>query len=270
MPPYYYDPSAGHYGRHRRWDIFQPAQSICTTVVTLLVVGLAFDLGQKAIEFLTSVLVAQLKVNKTYEEGTVEYQWIRAFLTQKRKWPDAYGKPYTIENHTTNLWWNGTWMSAIQCNRKDTYYSFAQQNEIPKPYIDLTLYSLKSSAISSLLREAKRQYDEIRHHDVTVYSHKFGQIQPGYSSDTQNWSDKKELPARMMDSTSLPIQALTSLVEEARDFFESETWYNEAGIPWQKRYLLHGPSGSGKRGVMLLCRSRKTGSRGLHTLLEIP
>lgn len=50
-----------------------------------------------------------------------------------------------------------------------------------------------------------------------------------------------------MDSTSLSVDALTSLVEESAKFWESEAWYNEVGLPFRKGFLLHGPSGSGKR-----------------------
>ena len=43
------------------------------------------------------------------------------------------------------------------------------------------------------------------------------------------------------------------LLEDARDFLESETWYSERGIPFRRGYLLHGSPGSGKTSLSELC-----------------
>ena len=49
-----------------------------------------------------------------------------------------------------------------------------------------------------------------------------------------------------MDSIVLPDGLLTSLVQDVKDFLQSEHWYIRAGIPYRRGYLLYGPPGTGK------------------------
>ncbi|KAF9481199.1 P-loop containing nucleoside triphosphate hydrolase protein [Pholiota conissans] len=236
-------------------SFFQSGESIFATAIKLLFVGILYDVAQQTIDLVTRTLQARLRTHKTFEEGTVEYRWIMSFLIQKNMWPDTCKGGYEFpvsDKHVASLWWNRTWVKVARFDPKDRYYSYDQQTELPKAYIEVTLYGIRSSAMSKLLQKAEQQYNGIRHHTVTVYSPSVVQNSSSIPSthSQQNWLGKKQVGARLLDSTSLSVQDLASLVEEARAFFDSGLWHNETSIPWQKRYLLHGPSGSGKRDAV--------------------
>lgn len=78
-------------------------------------------------------------------------------------------------------------------------------------------------------------------------------LQTPYPPPVSNaeWTDRVHKPAPVMDATALTVGSLTALVDEAANFWESESWYNEVGMPFRKGYLLHGPSGSGQRDAVL-------------------
>jgi chaperone BCS1 len=50
----------------------------------------------------------------------------------------------------------------------------------------------------------------------------------------------------LRSSIILPEGVVDSLVEDAQEFLGTENWYNEAGIPHRRGYLLYGPPGTGK------------------------
>ena len=46
------------------------------------------------------------------------------------------------------------------------------------------------------------------------------------------------------------IDQAEDLLEDAREFLESERWYTERGIPYRRGYLLHGIPGGGKSSLV--------------------
>lgn len=44
---------------------------------------------------------------------------------------------------------------------------------------------------------------------------------------------------------------MDSLLYDVREFLGAEAWYINAGIPYRRGYLLHGPPGTGKSMSML-------------------
>jgi len=45
---------------------------------------------------------------------------------------------------------------------------------------------------------------------------------------------------------------MQSILDDAREFLDSEEWYTLAGIPYRRGYLLHGPPGTGKSAHFFL------------------
>ena len=50
--------------------------------------------------------------------------------------------------------------------------------------------------------------------------------------------------------TGKKIDQAEALLEDAREFLESERWYTERGIPYRRGYLLHGIPGGGKSSLV--------------------
>mmetsp|Transcript_22667 Transcript_22667/g.52915 ORF Transcript_22667/g.52915 Transcript_22667/m.52915 type:complete len:664 (+) Transcript_22667:118-2109(+) len=83
-----------------------------------------------------------------------------------------------------------------------------------------------------------------------------------YGGDTGlHWLHPQEKvakqPGRPISSVILPVDPETgldqaqALLEDARDFLESELWYTQRGIPYRRGYLLHGVPGSGKSSLVM-------------------
>jgi len=61
-----------------------------------------------------------------------------------------------------------------------------------------------------------------------------------------NWSTRRNLPHRPLDSVVLPAGHLDDLVADLRRFLGAEAAYERLGQPWHRGYLLSGPPGTGK------------------------
>ncbi|THU78702.1 P-loop containing nucleoside triphosphate hydrolase protein [Dendrothele bispora CBS 962.96] len=64
------------------------------------------------------------------------------------------------------------------------------------------------------------------------------------------WTNAKRKACRPLSSVVLQQGTMESLVQDAKEFIESEVWYNERGIPYRQGYLLHGPPGTGKSSTI--------------------
>lgn len=77
-------------------------------------------------------------------------------------------------------------------------------------------------------------------------------------------SDRKQ-PGRSIASVVLPrvistdnkqgLDQAEALLEDAREFLASESWYSERGIPYRRGYLLHGIPGGGKSSLIMAVAS---------------
>lgn len=64
-----------------------------------------------------------------------------------------------------------------------------------------------------------------------------------------NWTTRSDIPPRTMASVALPDEQKTRIVEDLREFLESEDRYNELAIPWHRAYMFEGPPGTGKTSL---------------------
>lgn len=64
-----------------------------------------------------------------------------------------------------------------------------------------------------------------------------------------SWRERGDLPARTMESVSLPVEQKTRIVDDLRTFLESEEEYNRLAIPWHRGYMFHGHPGTGKTSL---------------------
>ncbi|CAA7264045.1 unnamed protein product [Cyclocybe aegerita] len=111
----------------------------------------------------------------------------------------------------------------------------------------LTIYTRDMSVLSSFVEEARLGYLRTTRPHVTVHTVDGGQI-PHPSMSV--WNKAKTKYRRPLSSIVLQEGVVNSLVEDAREFLDSEDWYLKAGIPHRRGYLLYGPPGTGKTSTI--------------------
>lgn len=65
-----------------------------------------------------------------------------------------------------------------------------------------------------------------------------------------------------MNSVIIPLETKDLLLEDAKDFLDSEEWYGQRGIPWQRGWLFYGklpPTARSTRASDLLLMTVFTG-----------
>ncbi len=65
-----------------------------------------------------------------------------------------------------------------------------------------------------------------------------------------DWNVRQRVIPRAPESLVYSDNLLEKIVNDAKKFLESETWYADMGIPWRRGYLLHGPPGNGKSSLI--------------------
>ncbi|KAF8329373.1 uncharacterized protein EI90DRAFT_2997066, partial [Cantharellus anzutake] len=106
--------------------------------------------------------------------------------------------------------------------------------------LSIQIYTRSHKTIHDLLLEAKREYESATESRVSVY----------VCDQYNNWYYAGSRPKRSMDSVVIPEEVKELLVEDAKDFMDSEAWYGQRGIPWQRGWLLYGVPGSGKTSII--------------------
>lgn len=117
-----------------------------------------------------------------------------------------------------------------------------QPSGMREPLETITLRALTRDrrVLANLLTDADRRFggrdpDRISVHVVEHYG---------------DWGDCASIRRRPLRSVILADGLAESLLEDARTFLKSESWYIARGIPWRRGYLLYGPPGTGKTSVI--------------------
>lgn len=151
-------------------------------------------------------------------------------------------------------------------------YTYAQSSTQSEPMVSttITIFGRDKYAVEEiidigreLLAQKRKKFLQI----ITVYNYKKDNYGLGWNHGYD--TDKKQ-PGRSIQSVILPIATPVSgknngkcsnvagkeidqaeaLLEDAREFLESERWYTERGIPYRRGYLLHGIPGGGKSSLV--------------------
>ena len=151
-------------------------------------------------------------------------------------------------------------------------YTYAQSSTQEEPMVSttITIFGRDKYAVEEiidigrdLLAQKRKKFLQI----ITVYNYKKDDYGLGWNHGYD--TDKKQ-PGRSIQSVILPeatkvpgkingkcsnftgkeIDQAEALLEDAREFLESERWYTERGIPYRRGYLLHGIPGGGKSSLV--------------------
>ncbi|KAK3826092.1 MAG: BCS1 N terminal-domain-containing protein [Benniella sp.] len=92
------------------------------------------------------------------------------------------------------------------------------------------------SLLKSLIFEAQRKYiNKDKTRTVIYQADKYGV-----------WKRTRSRPKRPLDTIVMDPELKNYIVNDAKEFFESESWYAERGLPFRRGLLLYGTPGTGK------------------------
>ncbi|KAJ3502846.1 hypothetical protein NLJ89_g8701 [Agrocybe chaxingu] len=106
--------------------------------------------------------------------------------------------------------------------------------------LSISVVARSNAILKHLVLQAKKEYEAEAVHRIQLY---FADAHGSW-----RWSDSRH--KRPMSSIVLNPGVKEMLLEDARDFLASETWYADRGIPFRRGYLLHGVPGSGKSSLI--------------------
>ncbi|CAO3613576.1 unnamed protein product [Mucor hiemalis] len=102
--------------------------------------------------------------------------------------------------------------------------------------IQISTFGRSRDLIQSLIFEAQKAFiDRDKSRTVVFAADQYGA-----------WRRTRSRPKRPLSTIVIPTNVKKRLVEDAQDFFVSEQWYSDRGIPYRRGYLLYGTPGSGK------------------------
>ncbi|KAJ1563136.1 hypothetical protein HK405_013463 [Cladochytrium tenue] len=92
------------------------------------------------------------------------------------------------------------------------------------------------AALEALVLEAQSRFAELDRARTVVYA----------ADQYGNWRRIRSRPIRPLETVMMDEDLKHEVVEDAREFLRSETWYADRGIPYRRGYMLYGPPGTGK------------------------
>lgn len=102
--------------------------------------------------------------------------------------------------------------------------------------IQISTFGRSRDLLQSLIFEAQKAFiDRDKSRTVVFAADQYGA-----------WRRTRSRPKRPLSTIVIPTNVKKRLVEDAQDFFVSEQWYSDRGIPYRRGYLLYGTPGSGK------------------------
>lgn len=151
---------------------------------------------------------------------------------------DAAGETRSVAylptyNSTHSMIYNRHWMRVTR-TRQDLGEGCTRES------LQISLLARNRDVINQLLREAKEAYTREDQNRVAIYT-----------CDQYNcWHRSASRSKRPMSSIVLDPEIKDMIMEDAKDFMSSETWYADRGIPFRRGYLLYGAPGSGKTSLI--------------------
>ncbi|KAJ7634405.1 P-loop containing nucleoside triphosphate hydrolase protein [Roridomyces roridus] len=106
--------------------------------------------------------------------------------------------------------------------------------------ITITFHSSDREVMLDLIDAAKQKYTELGTSRVTVH------LMDKYGSSWNSFTRSR----RALSTLVLPTDVKEMLLADALEFLDSEKWYNMAGIPHRRGYLLYGAPGTGKSSTV--------------------
>ncbi|KAF9556921.1 P-loop containing nucleoside triphosphate hydrolase protein [Agrocybe pediades] len=261
-------------------SLFQPVNGgvASSTGFRLFMFGTMVEVGRRFCQWVYDRFnVFQYSITAEFDEGDPVYEWIVLFLTEQKIWKRSRMFHVTATSSkrkwgigksmasTSNLGkgkeketaqyvptfeapqlfrWRGHWAEIKRSKGQLTYNEFTGGTQtVAKLY--LTIYTRDMSMLSSFVEEAENVYIKTSSPNVVIHSVDQNGYNPGFP-----WMNTKSKARRSLNSIILPEGVLQTILDDAREFLDTEDWYTKAGIPHRRGYLLHGPPGTGKTSTI--------------------
>ncbi|KAF8880502.1 BCS1 N terminal-domain-containing protein [Infundibulicybe gibba] len=248
--------------------------------VKLIIIGGFFETCRRWASTLYYKFVEAFYLQASFDENDPSYNWMLVWLSKQPSWGKSRNVQITTASHgsdspaivlasddenssgsffksaksisylpslstTYTMWYRRRWMTVTRTQQQGNtgYYGGP-----PDSTLTISILSRDHTVLTDLLREARRDFMASQQHSMCVYT-----------SDVNNsWRHVACRAKRSMNSIVLDPGIKDLLLDDAKDFLRSKSWYSERGIPFRRGYLLYGAPGSGKTS-MIHCMAGELG-----------
>ncbi|KII84168.1 hypothetical protein PLICRDRAFT_118433 [Plicaturopsis crispa FD-325 SS-3] len=204
----------------------------------LFILGSLIETLRRLWYYFTNRLSLRYAITAQFISPDPAFEWMFLFLTQEKVWRTS--QDFVVSAKSSQRRWGVGTAKTESENHVDYVPAYSR----PHLFRWRGIFSRDMSVLHSLVDEARRRYASTTAPNVIIHT----ADTPTYG--TFVWSNVKQKHHRPLNSLILEDGVLESILKDARDFFDMEEWYREAGIPHHRGYLLHGPPGTGKTSTI--------------------
>ncbi|KAJ6596281.1 P-loop containing nucleoside triphosphate hydrolase protein [Mycena vulgaris] len=197
-----------------------------------------------------------------FEQSDLAYDWMLEYLRSSNALEGVM--EYDVSTKQSNLaWGTGTKDSVRYMPSQDSLQRFLfksptngrstwlqvtihtgiqswESHRMIGGSITITLHSSDRDVLADLIECARQKYLENGTSRVTVH----------LTDNNGRWAKTVAKSRRALSTLILPSNIKETILDDAREFLASEKWYNIAGIPHRRGYLLYGAPGTGKSSTI--------------------
>ncbi|KAG8950020.1 hypothetical protein FRC04_008099 [Tulasnella sp. 424] len=236
----------------------------------LAAMGVLIEFARRTFAFVWTALVGMFFITVHFDDDNEAYDWLLLWLSKCDTWrgsgirelqaltretesyvtsdgnvvllPDGSGQtsekdrkivylPGFSTTHT--FFYRG---HPLQVNRQKSADGWGHSKES----MTISMFGRDRKILDDLLLEAQSLFKSRQEQNIVIW-------QP----DMLNmWRRRGNKARRPMSSIILDHEIKDTILEDARDFLRSTSWYADRGIPFRRGYLLHGSPGSGKTSLI--------------------
>ncbi|KAG5719086.1 hypothetical protein E4T56_gene2122, partial [Termitomyces sp. T112] len=161
-------------------------------------------------------------------EGEDHYSTLHYFFSSRKI---AYLPSASM---TYSLWFKRRWMTITRSQESVGIHGEKENT------LRISILTRSHKILTELLQEARQFYMAGQEHKMCIF----------VSDSSNRWNSIGCRENRSINSIVLDPGVKDALLEDARDFLRSKSWYAERGIPFRRGYLLYGVPASGKTSII--------------------
>ncbi|KAG6852448.1 hypothetical protein C0991_011883 [Blastosporella zonata] len=239
----------------------------------LIIIGGIFESLRRLIMTCYTKFLDSFFIRASFDNDDQSYEWILVWLSKQPSWSKTRDMQITTSSSggnssavvlegeedysrsmfskssrkisylpstslTYSLWFKRRWMTIRRMQQQSSpMYGYFGEKENT---LHISILTRDHNILTDLLQEARRLYMADQEHSMCIY----------VSDNENNWNHVACRARRSLNSIVLDPGVKDVLLEDARDFLQSKSWYAERGIPFRRGYLLYGAPGTGKTSMI--------------------